>query len=556
MLARFRGARWTGRARLKWVLAAAVVLVALPAGAGAELVFVSNENANTISVFSVGANGQLSPVTCNPVSNCATGQRPAGLVLDPTDTYLYAADFGDDTVSQFSVAASGALTPDCNPSSTCQTTHIASGEHGVEPASLAVDAAGPYLYAGNYIAGSVAPFTIGAGGALTAIPCGNSRLDCVAAGDVFGVAIDPPFVYTGGDPVSIFEIGSGGALAPVDCTIQADCEVPAGDSATDVAVDPSGPYLYVSSSDTTGGGAVAAFKIGAGGSLTPVTCATCTTGFDPTTITVDPVAPYVYVADAFEDQVGAFKIGNGGALTPVACNPATNCEAGAGPDALAVDPTGHYLFAANSGNTTGSVSVFSIGSGGALTPIECTVTTSSTGCTAGDGSDGIAVDPNGGSTTTTTTTTTTTAPPPPPPALSGLAVSPRSFNRAGRKLKGHCVAPAAAKHSRVKCTRAIALKVAFTLTRAAKVTLTATLEATGRRVHGKCVAATKHNGKDPKCTRPVAVRGSVALNGRAGHNSEAFNGVVGGHALAAGRYVLTLTPAGGRPQTATVTITG
>jgi 6-phosphogluconolactonase (cycloisomerase 2 family) len=554
MLARFGGARPARRARWKSVLAVAVVVVALPAGAGAELVFVSNQSSNTISVFSVGASGQLNPVPCT--SGCATGQRPAGLVLDPTDSYLYAADFGDDTVAQFSIASSGALTPDCNPSSNCPTTQIASGEHGLGPDSLAVDASGPYLFAGNYNAGSVAPFTIGAGGTLTPIACGDSRFDCVGASDnVFGVAIDPPYLYTGGGIVSIFEIGSGGALTPVDCTTQANCEIPAGDSATDVAADPSGPYLYVSSSNTTDGGAVAAFKIGGDGTLTPITCATCTTGFDPTTITVDPVAPYVYVADALEDEVGAFKIGSDGALTPVACNPATNCEAGTGPDALAVDPSGHYLFASNSGNTTGSVSVFSIGSDGALTPVACTQTTSSTGCTAGDGSDGIAVDPNGGP-TTTTTTTTTGPPPPPPPALSHLVISPRSFNRAGRKLKGHCVAPAAAKHSHVKCTRAIALTVAFSLTRAAKVALTATLEAAGRRVHGKCVAATKHNRKDPACTRPVGIRGSVALNGLAGHNSDPFNGMIHGHGFAAGRYVLTLMPAGGRPQTATVTIAG
>jgi 6-phosphogluconolactonase (cycloisomerase 2 family) len=536
------------------VLAVALILVALPAGAGAELVFVSNENSNTISAFSVGANGQLSPVACNPISNCATGQRPTGLALDPTDHYLYAADFGDNTVAQFSVAASGALTPDCNPITTCDKTNVG----GSEPGSLAVDPSGPYLYAGNYNEGSVAPFTIGAGGTLSSIPCGDSNLGCAAASNVSGIAVDPPYVYAAGGIVqliSIFEIGSGGTLTPVDCTTQADCEIPEGDHATDVAADPSGPYLYVSSSNTNGGGVVSVFKIGAGGTLTPVACATCTTSGDATTITVDPAAPYVYVANAGGDAVSPFKIGSDGALTPVACNPATNCEAGAGPDALAVDPSGHYLFAANGGNPTGSVSVFAIGSGGALTPIECTVTTSSNGCAAGDQSNGIAVDPNGGS-TTTTTTTTTTPPPPPPPSLSGVGVSPRSFNRAGRKLKGHCVAAAAAKQSHVKCKRPIAFKVAFTLTRAARVTLTATLMASGRRVAGKCVAATKHNAKDPKCTRPVAIRGSVALDGRAGHNSDTFDGVVGGHTLAAGRYVVTLTPAGGRARTTTITIAG
>jgi DNA-binding beta-propeller fold protein YncE len=527
------------------------VLVALPAGAGAELVFVSNQNSNTISVFSVAANGQLSPVTCDPASNCATGSRPAGLALDPTDRYLYAANFGSDTVSQFSIASSGALTPDCNPISTCPNTHLESAEIDVEPEWLAVDAGGPYLYAGNYRGQSLAPFTIGHGGALTSIQCGGeSHLDCDADG-VFGVAVDPPYVYTAGGLVSIFEIGSGGALTPVPCMPQSDC-APGGESATGIAVDPSGPYLYVSSESINGGGVVSAFKIGVGGTLTPVPCATCTTSLDPTTITVDPAAPYVYIADASGNKVGAFEIGNGGALTPVACNPAANCEAGTGPDALAVDPSGHYLFAANSGNTAGSVSVFAIGSGGALTPVACTQTTSSTGCTAGEVPDGIAVDPNGGS----TTTTTPGGGPPPPPALSDVVVSPRSFNRAGRKLKGHCVAPAAARHSHVKCTRTIAFTVAFTLTRAAKVTLTATLEATGRRVGGRCVAATKHSRKDPRCTRPVAIRGGVVLNGLAGHNSDAFNGVVPGHALAAGRYVLTLAPAGGRAQTATVTIAG
>jgi allophanate hydrolase subunit 2 len=86
--------------------------------------------------------------------------------------------------------------------------------------------------------------------------------------------------------------------------------------------------------------------------------------------------------------------------------------------------------------------------------------------------------------------------------------------------------------------------------------LTITRRLAGRRVHRRCVAPTRHNRAKQKCTRSIAVRGAITLTGKAGSNSYAFKGRIGGHKLGPGSYVLKLTPAGGTSRTATLRITG
>ena len=55
-------------------LVACVLGAALPAGAGASGVYVTNLNSNSVSVFSIGAGGALAPVTCDPTTVCKTGR--------------------------------------------------------------------------------------------------------------------------------------------------------------------------------------------------------------------------------------------------------------------------------------------------------------------------------------------------------------------------------------------------------------------------------------------------------------------------------------------------
>ena len=63
----------------------------------------------------------------------------------------------------------------------------------------------------------------------------------------------------------------------------------------------------------------------------------------------------------------------------------------------------------------------------------------------------------------------------------------------------------------------------FTLSEAARVTLTFTEEVTGQRVDGACVAPRPGHRHASRCMRGVSL-GSLSVQGRAGHNTVAFDG--------------------------------
>ncbi len=69
-------------------------------------------------------------------------------------------------------------------------------------------------------------------------------------------------------------------------------------------------------------------------------------------------------ANAGASTVSVFAVGSGGALTPVTGSPFAT---GSDPVSVAFSPGGGLLATANAGDNT--VSVFAVGSGGALTPV-------------------------------------------------------------------------------------------------------------------------------------------------------------------------------------------
>jgi uncharacterized repeat protein (TIGR01451 family) len=98
----------------------------------------------------------------------------------------------------------------------------------------------------------------------------------------------------------------------------------------------------------------------------------------------------------------------------------------------------------------------------------------------------------------------------------------------------------------------------FSLSRAATVTLTFALQRAGRRVRGACVAPSAGNAREPRCTRATGV-GTLRLSGKRGANSDVFTGrLAGGRLLTAGTYVVTFAVAGqtGPAHRLTFTIAG
>jgi DNA-binding beta-propeller fold protein YncE len=242
-----------------------------------------------------------------------------------------------------------------------------------------------FAYVANTNSNNVSAYSSGSGGVLTPVPGSPFPVGPNPA----SVAVDPTgkFAYVVNDSnvpevpgtVSAFTIGSGGALTPVPGS-----PFPAGDTPDSVAVDPTGRFVYVVNVAISGQlGAVSAFSIGPNGALTPVPGSPFAAGVLPQALALDPTGKFLYVAGS--SSVTAFSIGPNGALAPV---PGSPFPAGFGTISVTVDPTGKFVYVPNEfGN---DVSAYSIRPGGALAPVP-----GSPFATIGEDPVAVAVDPTG-----------------------------------------------------------------------------------------------------------------------------------------------------------------
>lgn len=132
--------------------------------------------------------------------------------------------------------------------------------------------------------------------------------------------------------------------------------------------------------------AVLAFAINTTtGTLTPVPGSPFTTGTNSDFTFADLSGRFLYVANFGSMDVSGFTINStSGALTPIAGSPFAT--GGGRPDAVTVDPTGHFLYAADDSGVTGNAGFTIDQTTGALTLI------AGSPFVAGNSPSGVAVD--------------------------------------------------------------------------------------------------------------------------------------------------------------------
>jgi 6-phosphogluconolactonase len=166
---------------------------------------------------------------------------------------------------------------------------------------------------------------------------------------------------------------NSGALTQIHTAAQ----VPSGTAPTAIIVDSTGSTAYVAnvaiSSPTTSAGAISAYKINSGGTLT-ATGGNVATGADPVALAMDPGGKFLFVANQGSNNVSVFSIGSAGSLTEVAGSPFATGTAPLPPsNALPVPAgvavsSGNFVYVSNQGQNT--ISAFSLDTNsGALTPI-------------------------------------------------------------------------------------------------------------------------------------------------------------------------------------------
>lgn len=293
-----------------------------PAGAGAEFLafdsvhkflFVSNQNANTVSAFSVNTGtGQLTAV---PGSSFATGARPIGIAIDPAGKFVFVANQAANSISVFSIGANGSLSPVAGSPFTAGN-----------PYGLAVNMAGTVLFANNFPDSSISDL--------------NS--------------------------VSSFQIGANGDLSPIAGSPFSTSSTAGFASAIGLAIDSAGKFLFVGDHMAQ---SIVPFNITATGALTPVSALpaaapACSVSChnNPLRLAVHPNDQFVYATNVQAGTVSAFKITNG-ALSSIAEVPA-----GQHPFGVALGPAGQFLFAVNKVDNT--ISAYSVNSStGMLSPL-------------------------------------------------------------------------------------------------------------------------------------------------------------------------------------------
>ena len=230
--------------------------------------WVANYGWNTLSGFSISANGTLTPVAGSPLTT--TSSLPYVITAHPTMDFVYVAfqSTFNHAVAVYSVdPVSGALTLK-------QTlTNVISSANGV-----VIDASGRFLYVND--GGGVCSFAINASSGLL------SSKGCVSvSGSTFALAIHPTgnYVYVANasnNTVTVYGVNlTTGSLA------QVGAPAGVGSNPLGVTVNAAGTALYVTNYSSND---VSAFSISGGGATLTSLGAAVTAGNAPQGIAVTP----------------------------------------------------------------------------------------------------------------------------------------------------------------------------------------------------------------------------------------------------------------------------
>jgi len=336
-----------------------------------KFVFVADSGSGTLSSFTIddsnGATaGVLTPVAVGGVATAAAGSDPVAIALNPAGTFVYSADNGTADITQFSVAANGAV-------AVVGTTPT--GFTGSTPTGIAIDPSGNFLLLTDSLSGTggtgngvvavfeITPIT----GALTQVinspfltapfvdPGANPTSVVVDPTDSFAYAANT-FNPTLGLAGFTFDDSTTDATPGNLTPFTTNPQVATGNAPVAVTIDPLGRFVYVANSNiaaVAGGGTVSGWKIGVGGALTAMTGTPFnggTGGFaasaTPADLAIDPSSQFLYATDSTNSDVVAFTI-NQTTGVPTALVAGSTIGAGMGAGPVSIDPSGHFVYVGN-----------------------------------------------------------------------------------------------------------------------------------------------------------------------------------------------------------------
>jgi 6-phosphogluconolactonase (cycloisomerase 2 family) len=268
--------------------------------------------------------GALTPT---PVGSISTGVSPAHIAIDSTDSWLFVANQGDDTIGAYSIDS---LTGDL--------TALGATASGDGVRRLALNSDSSRLYAACATATSLYGYEVDAlTGALTPSAWSPAAL---AASGVSALAIRPDdsVLYLGFEASALLRAFDLDALtgAPTDVVF---ANVSARSNTSQIAIDPRNGHLYSAHDD----GELQTWSIAVSGELSASSVGVTQSGAEATEFALlfghgewRPTTRSVYVTSLADDGVWEYAFDSGtGALT---ANVGTPLSTGINPQTISVHP--------------------------------------------------------------------------------------------------------------------------------------------------------------------------------------------------------------------------
>jgi len=264
--------------------------------------------------------------------------------------YAYAANSnqgGAGTVSQYTIGPNGALTPMFTPTVPTQ---------GNNSQGIAVDPLGKYVYVSNVSSNTVSQFAIGPDGALALMSTPTILMGPVDSGQLYypeGMAVSGKYAYVAlqeASRVNQYAIGTDGMLSALTPATVISGDATNGRNApSSVAIHPSGNWAYVANG---GSNTVSQFTIGADGTLSALTPPWVATGGNSSAgnaadikVVSIPSGEYAYVPNYSDGTISQFKIdATSGTLSPLTPAMVTPIPGGKLALSIAVDPQGRFAY--------------------------------------------------------------------------------------------------------------------------------------------------------------------------------------------------------------------
>ena len=348
-----------------------VAVAVTTASAQGRFVYTNNNNPdppNTVTAFSVAANGALVPVSGSPFVTGGRGalggfQGANRSTICKAGSRFYVANEGSNDISGFNIdIVTGALT--LVPGSPFATGGIAVGFG----ASLDCTPDGHFLISTSGVTRTVLVFSIAANGSLTLVAG-----PLLAGSSPAGIKISPNgrFLYLAEpivNQIEAFSISAGGALSPVSGSpFQVGTPATALGAVSGIEINCASTFLFSAETRGIPGTIVSVFVIGSNGALTSVPGSpfVFSSGANSSVGLLSPDERFLFVSNQNSNTMTVLAVAPNGALSLVPGSPFSN-PGGSMPQQLAANEAGTFLYANNS---NGTVSVFSISGIGTLTSV-------------------------------------------------------------------------------------------------------------------------------------------------------------------------------------------